>query len=100
MQKKLVRNKIPEIMKQKGKKPSTHIASDEEYWSKLKEKLQEETAEFNKNSIEEEYVDILEVLEAIKEFKGFDEQSLKDLKKKKVEERGKFKDKIILEGAE
>lgn len=34
---KLVRDRIPEIIKQDNSIPITHIADDEEYWDKLKD---------------------------------------------------------------
>ena len=94
---KLVRDKIPEIIKQKGKAPTTHIADDEEYWQKLKEKLKEEVNEFLKHGNEEELADILEIIYAICDFKKIDKQKLEMLRKKKAEKRGSFKDKIILD---
>ena len=94
---KLVRDKIPEIIKRKGSIPITHIASDDEYWQKLKEKLQEEIDEFMKDSNEEELADILEVVYAICDYMKIDKKELELLRKKKAEERGGFKDKIILD---
>lgn len=94
---KLVRDKIPEIIKQKAEVPVTHIADDEEYWQKLKEKLKEEVDEFLKDGNEEELVDILEIIHAICDFKRIDEQKLELLRMNKAEERGIFKDKIILD---
>lgn len=97
MGRKLVRDKIPEIIKHAGKNPVTHIADDIEYWTSLKDKLREEVDEFTQDSTEEELVDILEVINAICDFKKIDKGKLEELRKKKADERGGFKDKIILD---
>ena len=59
---KLIRDKIPEIIKKSGLKSVTHIADDKEYKQKLRAKLQEEVDEFLEESNEEELAEI---------FKGF-----------------------------
>ncbi len=94
---KLVRDKIPEYIKSKGFKSLTHIADDTEYWNKLKEKLQEEVQEFTSTESIEELADILEVIEAISEYKKFSEDEIQKVKEKKATERGKFKERIILD---
>lgn len=94
---KLVRDKIPEIIKNKGATPITHFASDDEYLQKLKEKLQEEIDEFMKDNNEQELADIFEVIYAICDFKKIDKKQLELLRKKKALERGGFKAKIILD---
>ncbi len=94
---KLVRDKIPEIIKSKGGVAITHIANDAEYWQKLKEKLQEEVSEFIEAQNIEEMADILEVIDAIFICKNFNEQELKKVKENKARERGRFDNKIILE---
>ena len=94
---KLVRDKIPEIIKKKNTALFTHIADDEEYWQKLREKLQEEVDEFLEEGNEEELADILEVIYTICDFKKIDRNKLELLRKKKAKERGRFKDKVILD---
>ena len=94
---KLVRDKIPEIIAQKGGKSVIRIAGKEEYWEKLKEKLAEELQEFSEAENIEEMADILEVIDAIIKFKKFNRKNLKSVKLKKLRERGGFKKKIILE---
>ncbi len=97
---KLVRDKIPKILKGKRLKIKKHIADDEEYWNKLKEKLKEEVDEFLTDSNEEELIDILEVIEAIYKFKNIDKKELNKIKRNKIKERGKFKKRIILDEIE
>jgi len=94
---KLVRDKIPEIIKSKGSAPITHIASNEEYWQKLKEKLVEEVKEFIESDNEEELADILEVLNAIFDYKKIDKVKLEVIRIEKANKRGGFKNKIILD---
>ena len=96
---KLVRDRIPEIIAQKGQEAKTHIAGDREYREKLMEKLQEEVGEFLKSGEREEIADILEVIDAICEDQGFSMDRIKEVKQKKFKERGGFKEKIILEEA-
>ncbi len=96
---KLVRDKIPEFILGKGANPKTHIADEKEYWNKLRDKLREEVEEFLEAENIEELADILEVLEAIYEFKGFPEKEILEIKQKKKEERGRFEERIILEEA-
>lgn len=94
---KLVRDKIPEYIRKKGGNPITHIADDTEYWQKLKDKLLEEMEEFKKDESIEEFADLLEVIDAIAEYKKFDRNEIERIKNQKAVERGKFKEKIILD---
>jgi len=94
---KLVRDKIPEVIKEKGGTPITHIATPQEFDQKLREKLQEEVTEFLASNNPEELADILEVVYAISERSGTSTGALEAIRKKKSDERGGFQDGIILE---
>jgi len=94
---KLIRDKIPEYIKSKGGAAIYHKASEEEYWQKLKEKLQEEVVEFLEAESVEELADVSEVIDAIMVYKQISEEDLQDSKSKKVEARGGFKDRLILD---
>jgi predicted house-cleaning noncanonical NTP pyrophosphatase (MazG superfamily) len=94
---KLVRDKIPKYILEKGGNPIYHIADEKEYWEKLKEKLLEEVNEFKDNESIEELIDVLEVFKAIVEYRGFKQKEIEKIRNKKAEERGRFKDKVILD---
>lgn len=96
---KLVRDKIPELIKSKGEAMIMHTAGETEYWQKLKEKLKEECEEFVKDETQGEIADILEVIEAICAYKKFTPEEVSAIKAKKKEERGGFEGRIILDEA-
>ena len=94
---KLVRDRIPEIMRAKGESPTTHVANDAEYGLRLKNKLVEEAGEYFRDESEMELVDILEVIDAICAFRSITIDHVRELQRKKAEERGGFAGRIVLE---
>jgi predicted house-cleaning noncanonical NTP pyrophosphatase (MazG superfamily) len=94
---KLVRDKIPDIIREKGGAPVTHVADDAEYWQKLLEKLQEEVDEFVESKDPEELADLYEVIDAICAYKKLNKDDILATQKRKAERRGAFTERIILE---
>lgn len=94
---KLVRDRIPEIIRAQGKEPRVHTASDAELKEKLLDKCIEELGEFRAHPSEEEMADILEVTEALCRFHGFDRARLERLRMEKREARGGFEGRTVLE---
>lgn len=93
---KLVRDKIPQILRSKGLEPVTRIADPEEYRASLRAKLREEVEEFlASNDDPDELADILEVLYTLAELGGTDRRQLEKLRAAKAAERGGFADRII-----
>lgn len=96
---KLVRDKIPEIIKAKGEKVEFHRADDPEFLEKARAKLREETDEFIQSNDPDELADLLEITYAVAGAMGLSEADLNQRRQLKHQERGGFDKKIILEKA-
>lgn len=94
---KLVRDKIPQVIEKTGKKFDIHIASKEEYTKLLEEKLKEEVNEYIEDKNLEELADVMEVLFGLANILGYSEDELLKKRQEKFEERGGFKEGIVLE---
>lgn len=94
---KLVRDKIPQIMKKNGADPVIKILDDEEYLDELNKKLLEELNEYLESSNIEELADLEEVLLAILKYKNISPEEFTELRLSKVNKRGAFNNKIYLE---
>ena len=98
---KLVRDKIPEIIKNNGEESVTRILADEEYKVELYKKLLEEVNEVisSKTSDEtiEELADVLEILKSIAELNGKKLDDVLETANQKKLKRGGFEKRIFLE---
>ena len=93
---KLVRDKIPEVIRAQGRECDTSIVARDEKYKLLEAKLQEEVNEFLEDKNLEELADVMEVLFGLAEALGYSEEELLKARDKKREERGGFKEGIVL----
>ena len=93
---KLVRDRIPEIIKSEGKTCEIEILDDEAYLKALEAKLDEEVAEYHENPSVEELVDIWTVLLSICHARGYDVAEASRRLINKTCDRGSFSKQILL----
>ena len=93
---KLVRDRIPEMIRAQGETPLTRVLGDVEYTAMLEAKLDEEVQEFHREHNLEELADILEVVYALAENLGHTRQDLESVYEKKHEARGGFRERFFL----
>lgn len=98
---KLVRDNIPEIIKNNGEEAIIRILSLEEYKIELYKKLEEEKNEVvnskNKEELVEELADLYEVINSIMQTNDINFTEVEDVRKKKYIKRGGFEKRIFLE---
>lgn len=93
---KLVRDKIPDIIRAGGQECDIEILSDEEYIKALDAKLYEEFVEYHDSYSVEELADILTVILAIIHARGYSMDRLKEIFVEKADKRGRFDKRILL----
>lgn len=103
--KKLVRDRIPEIMREAGKKPIvkdfSNVENDDAFELALGSKLVEEVnelleASYGKSKLMEELADVLEVLDSMREFYKIDLNELAQIKNEKKNKSGGFSKRLFL----
>jgi predicted house-cleaning noncanonical NTP pyrophosphatase (MazG superfamily) len=98
---KLVRDRIPEIIKADGRSPRVRVAGDGEYAALLRAKMYEEAGEYAaadapEESGPEELADLLEVVHALARTHGLEPAALEELRAAKSAERGGFARRLVL----
>lgn len=93
---KLVRDRIPEIIKANGKTCLCEVLSEEDYVYFLDQKLNEELAEYQKSKSLEELADLLEVMQAVVKARGWTLKELEQVREEKAAKRGGFEKRLLL----
>jgi len=97
---KLVRDKIPEIIKSSGKEYRTKQLNKGEYIKELRTKLHEEINEYIEADADaqslEELADVLEIIHSLAVVHDSNFETVEEIRKKKYLKRGGFQEKIFL----
>lgn len=97
---KLIRDRIPEIISQSGKKASIEKLNEENFVKMLNEKLGEELEEYYQSQSIEELADLVEVISSLLEAKGISFEAFEKIREEKREERGGFEKRLLLKWVE
>jgi predicted house-cleaning noncanonical NTP pyrophosphatase (MazG superfamily) len=97
---KAIRDKIPEIIAESGKKSNIKHLDDESFLAELEKKLSEEVNEYSESKDVEELADLLEVIYRISELRGVNPDELDTIRHDKGQKRGKFTSNLFLIDAE
>lgn len=93
---KLVRDRIPDIIKESGRSCTIEVLADIDYIRMLDKKLGEELAEYHQDQSIEELADLLEVIRAVTVARGWSLDELEKIRAEKARQRGGFEKKFLL----
>lgn len=91
-----MRDRIPEIIRSKGAQPTVRIASEDELDLLMRTKIVEEAEELLTSGETEEIADLLEVIDALIQLRGFSSAKLDQLRAEKNQTRGGFRRGYVL----
>ena len=93
---KLVRDNIPQLIKESGRDCTSRILNEKEYYDALLDKIVEEIEEYRISDNEEELADVYEVLDCLVQLKEYEPMHIDYLQLIRREKRGSFKVRILL----
>ena len=97
----LVRDKTPEIMLTEGRKIEVRTAKGREYEFMLAKKLETDVQEFLRDRKNvDKIAEVEEVLRCIADLNDIEWEKMEEVREKKVQARGSYRRKIILEKVE
>lgn len=97
---KLVRDRIPYIIKEKGKRAKVSILTEKDYFNELRKKAKEELDEYlnavTNEAALEELADLLEVMHGLVKIHSSSMEEVEAIRKRKAIDRGAFEDRVFL----
>lgn len=93
---KLVRDKMPQLIKESGRDCSYRNMNDREYYEALLDKVVEEIEEYRLSGNEEELADVYEVLDCLVQLKEYEPMHIDYLRLIRREARGSYQDRVLL----
>ncbi len=93
---KVIRDKIPVIIEDAGRKGIVKQLTDEEFLPELETKLHEEITEYLSSRELEELADVFEVLYRILELRNVSVEEMKSIRSEKLQKRGGFEKNYFL----
>lgn len=97
---KLVRDRIPEIIRENGGEAPFRTLTDDEFFEYLKKKVVEEAGELaasdTDSNLLEEIADVREILDTIQRLKGFTTEQVVQVQEEKRVKRGAFELRLLM----
>jgi len=93
---KVIRDRIPEIIRENGNDCEVKILTDEDFLIELEKKIGEELVEYLESREVMELADMIEVIYRVAELKGYSVDSLDNMRREKAQKRGAFNENLFL----